>query len=366
MPIYRITRTGYDSMDGGTLRSRQLREILVGAGHEVLDLPAVDISGSMMQSLRATFSARQALGLRFMKALRHGGIKGLKQFLITCGRKWRLAMARMRAIPERSTILWEDTWNPVVAHAAKQCGHRLIAAPQNIEMLVPEQFESFYHFGQGIPLENEITAVRLADAVFTISREEQWLLRCFGIDSRFLPYYPPTGALDDLLAIREKREASSKQHILVMGSATNPPTKLGMIQIARWLYDAGVDAGDLVFAGHGTDLLVDQFPDVYRSRILGSVSAEKREELFLGAKAAIVHQINGTGALTRIGDMLTAGIPVCANDIAARSWHGTDGLRVYADAADLQTLLSASFPSVPIPIRPTSAEARFVSAIEKT
>lgn len=350
-------------MDGGTLRSRQLREILGNAGHEVLDLPGAEIPGSIYQSLRASLAARRTLGLRFLKALKLGGPRGLRSFVVACGRKWRMTIARIRSIPSASSLVWEDTWNPVVAHIAKESGHRLVAAPQNIEMLVPEQAEPFYSYGRDTPLQNELTALALSDATFTISREEQWLLRCFGIDAEFLPYYPPRDCLAELQEMRRERETVEKRHVLIMGSATNPPTRLGMIQVAHWLAQAGVSPESLVFAGNGTDALRDAFPESLRGRIEGRVSDERREQLFVGARAAIVHQISGTGALTRIGDMLMAGIPVLASPVAARSWYGADGLNVYNDAPELGELIRRDFPIPNQPERPVAAEKRFCEAV---
>ena len=62
----------------------------------------------------------------------------------------------------------------------------------------------------------------------------------------------------------------------------------------------------------------------------------------------IIYQPPTTGALTRIPEMLLAGIPVYANFDAARNYFNVDGVIQYHSFEELLNVLSMPAPSSPI------------------
>ena len=97
----------------------------------------------------------------------------------------------------------------------------------------------------------------------------------------------------------------------------------------------------------------------------GSASTEDLDALCASARAVIVYQQFGGGALTRIADMLLAGVPVLANAIAARSYHGCPGVYEYNAPEELAALLATDLPEPPLPVRPHAAERRFVETVRQ-
>jgi glycosyltransferase involved in cell wall biosynthesis len=84
---------------------------------------------------------------------------------------------------------------------------------------------------------------------------------------------------------------------------------------------------NLIIAGFGTEALVKQFKDLPSCvNILGSVSKEVYQKLLKTCKAVLIYQHSGTGVLTRIPELMIAGIPIIANSIALRSFHHLKGL----------------------------------------
>jgi hypothetical protein len=76
-------------------------------------------------------------------------------------------------------------------------------------------------------------------------------------------------------------------------------------------------------------------------------------------KAAIVYQECGSGALTKICEFLLAGVPVLANQHAARSYYNCSGVIEFASVAELPLLIKhISGPELKIaePAKPDYSE----------
>ena len=70
-----------------------------------------------------------------------------------------------------------------------------------------------------------------------------------------------------------------------------------------------------------------------------AASSEELEELFATALAVIIHQIPSAGALTKIPELLNAGVPVIVNENAARTYFNLPGVNVYQELGELPELL---------------------------
>ncbi len=235
---------------------------------------------------------------------------------------------------------------------------------QNIESLADKNKDFFN--GDLFPQTflTEIKHLQQADYIFCISREEQWLLKLFEIQAEYLPYYPPKSLEEKLLEIREKREKTEKKNFLILGSVTNKPTRLGVIELINWLNQVNNNIDFQVdIAGYGTETL-EEYCQNSNIKLHGSVTPEELINLQETTQAIIVHQIAASGVLTRIPEMLIAGIPVIGNSIACRSSFGYSGVYCYDNMAELQQLLTMDFPVPDILVRSINCEQNFVNCLK--
>jgi hypothetical protein len=82
-------------------------------------------------------------------------------------------------------------------------------------------------------------------------------------------------------------------------------------------------------------------------------------------RALLLHQRAAAGAVTRIAEMLVAGVPVIGNPVACRSALPLDGVRCYDDVEQLGALLQAPLPMPPVPDAPRAAEERLIASIRR-
>lgn len=194
----------------------------------------------------------------------------------------------------------------------------------NIESLVPGQVRTGRQqklFGK------EINCLKLCDLVITMSREDYITLNNFKINAFFFPYYPVENILNRMLKIRDIRKSNIKNDFLFIGSAKNKPTQKGLLSFVKAWNDHGLaDLGEnLLIAGFDTEDLSNYIKGK-NIRLLGTLTNEELDHQLSTIKACICYQEGGTGALTKIQEMLIAGIPVMANIHAARSYYDADGL----------------------------------------
>ena len=198
---------------------------------------------------------------------------------------------------------------------------RVIGVPHNIESLVNSQSID--------QLSYELSTLIKCDSVFAISKEETWLLRLFGVEAHYLPYYPPKEVENYLHSIKDARRATiihECNKIIMLGSATNIPTRLGMQSLINFASKQNLQF-ELIVAGYGTmDLQVSPHP---RINLKGAISNEELKELLIDSDAILIYQPPTTGALTRIPEMLVAGIPIIANFDAVRNYHNIEGIYQY-------------------------------------
>ena len=165
--------------------------------------------------------------------------------------------------------------------------------------------------------------------------EEQYLLKLFGLHAGFLPYHPPSEVRDYLLGIRQKREVSgSRNQIFLMGTAGNKPTFDGMLDRIRFFHTEIKDPdAELHVAGYLTESLAEHMPADKRIKLLGSLSNEDLSKKLSECRCCWIHQNISTGSLTKIPELMMAGVPVLINTDAARNFPNLEGIRVYEDYA---------------------------------
>jgi len=266
-------------------------------------------------------------------------------------------------------LLWESSrqQNYLMSYAAKDLGLKVIGLPHNLESLVAGQKSDFT--GKLAPywFEEELQSLRQCNSIFTISREEQYLLKLFGLKAEFLPYFPPSEIEAFLLTIRRRREVEKKDGlILLLGTAGNKPTFDGMLNRINFFHRSLKNKGlKLLVAGYLTENLGSHLPKNDQIFLEGTVSNEKLADLLSTCSFCWIHQNISTGSLTKIPELMVAGVPVLLNSDAARNFHNLAGIKVYEHDEDCADLLKSELPIPEMPERPTVHEQILISDIKK-
>ena len=342
--------------DGGSKRSVQIREILDRNG-----IPYSDDSFSLPKnasriqlvkwSLRAISFIRRYYPRKAIKSLSRY-IRLVKYYAL------RIPVILDTYRNQDVVFLWENTNDRDMLYLLKATGHNVIGLPHNIESLVT---------GRSVKsLEKEVSNLRQCNAVFAISKEETWLLRLLGLNAHYLPYYPPHDVKSFLLSISQKRNQRARSSIskyALLGSATNTPTRLGMQSLIDFASTQDLSF-DLFVAGYGTESLRQvRHPHI---SFLGTLSNEELDKMLVEVDGIIIYQPPTTGALTRIPEMLLAGIPVYANFDAARNYFNVDGVVLYHSFDELLSLLAITAPFAPSGYESDrSAEESFVNMVSR-
>lgn len=363
--IIRHTRFRLDPFgDGGCKRSMQIKELLERTGMEIVNDDFVLPKGLTL-SLKFKLFLK---GLFFVFS--NFSLKEIRNFknLIEMPKYFGLRIPVIVEKYAQDDVLFvnENTVSGSygLPYLMKATGKKVIALPHNLESFCGDDTQS----GKKTPywFYEDVKRMKLADHVFCISKEETWLLRLFGLNADYLPYYPPVDVEKYLLSIRLKREElkiSETYRCLVLGSATNYPTKIGMEDLLNALAKYEDLPFEIHIAGFGTENL--DAPPHSSFFFHGTVKKEELESLMVKSDCLIVNQPVTSGALTRIIETLIAGIPVFANLNAARDSFGLEGVRVYHTFEELYDLLRGwQLPRcVDVPHRNRAAEKLFIDAI---
>ncbi|MBI5771141.1 MAG: glycosyltransferase [Verrucomicrobia bacterium] len=279
---------------------------------------------------------------------------------------YRDAIARHRGA---RVLLWETTYDTLLPAMARAAGFRLVAVPHNLEALVSEQVFADPAYDPTEDLGAEVRRLALADAVFTIAKEERWFLEARGLAPDYLPYFPDPVLARECAAVRARRVARVDARgeisgpLLVLGAAFNPATARGMQVQLSWLAELGPTAPSVIVAGPQTDTLLASFRSP-RVELLGRVSRERLVELLVACSAMLIDTSGGAGAVTRIPEALLSGVPLIANPNAARDQHGTAGVAEYTTPAEFHALCRGPHALPPAPPAPAAAAARFQARLQ--
>lgn len=338
---------GAGSPFGGRHRSAQILECIRRAGCQVEFILCEQPANNLRDYLT---------GLAFLA--RHFG--ELRPAPSLTWRIWRMNFVHyLRAMAKHSgpkLLAWEmaepDHW--IAPYAAQEAGWRTIAFPQNLETRVPGRTHAFT-FAQ------ELRHLAKAQAIFCISEEETKLLREHGVNADWLPYHPPEALMNSLVKIRGCRsDAPPATGILLLGAAFYPPTRTGMLEIFDWFREGGLPKDTTMeVAGRGSEDLRAALPS-QGFHLHGTVDAPELDSLMTHTRAILVHQHAGGGALTRIPEALSAGIPILASRAAARSATHLDGVHVYESRDELVALMKQRLPMPEMPSAPDESRFKMV------
>jgi hypothetical protein len=225
-----------------------------------------------------------------------------------------------------------------LAKALKKRNIQYVAIVHNLESLASEQVAADYRLPM---LERELMLLKDAILAITISREETVLLRNLGMAVCYYPYRPAAENMQRLAAIREKRIESPHRDVLLLGNAFNVATLVGMRQfLSKWNSHAGLSDTRLHVAGFGTEQISEQQPSSHPVVMHGSIAEENLEQLLIHVKGCVCYQPQGSGAMTKIQELIIAGVPVFANEQAARSYYNQPGVYIFEDMHQLEYLIN--------------------------
>ena len=305
---------------GGEKRSCQLQEWHRKSGVELIPL---ELKPQERFSIASLWNS-------FWLMLRVYGYQGWKSLYIFMRHVKNISLIYNQLISffqdkDMDVFYWEstrDVWY-ILPFFAKKYNKRVVAFPHNIEALVGGQKSTLFTWNAEERFAREMAVLRDCEKVYAISNEETWLLQLMGVKAEALLYQLPTAVKEQCDKVAELRKQSAKDYYLMLGSAINPPTRLGMEEV---LQDWNCNV-PLIVVGFGTEQLKQ-----YESgevRIIGGVQDEQLLDLQVHCKALIVNQPATTGALTRIEEFLAAEIPIYANENSIRSYRNRDGIKIF-------------------------------------
>jgi len=348
--------------DGGAKRTAQISEILEKRGFENTWYDT-EISGIKKKSFAAVD------GIQVMRKHKIA-CSNTKTALTQLGFNYFKTATNLRHYdPTHRVMLWESTRqkNFVLPFANEHKDLAIVAMPHNIESLVAGQASDFT--GKMAPdwFSEELHSLKKCAHVVAISPEDQLLFQLFGIEASLLPYYPPVAVQQFLSDIRLHRaELLHSNKILLLGTAGNIPTFEGMLKSILLFQSSNQANLELHVAGYLTEMLAGHFEKANHVILHGTVSKEKLGELLSTCKAIWINQPPSTGALTRLSEMMLAGVPVIINQSGAKSWqhwHGVNTFLNNEELFDIWTSEKLAAPDCPNP--PIAFEKAFLDLVLK-
>lgn len=195
----------------------------------------------------------------------------------------------------------------VYSYLAARSGVPVIAYPHNIEFMVPGQDLRFLRSelaAQSI----ELSIYRCSSLVNVISSLDLFILKCFSLQNiSTYPYEPTNDEAIWLNKIKDERALINNEGFLILGSASNTATRIGMIKLLSMIQGSSKKR-KYYLAGYETDSLATKAPP--HLTIYGPVSKSKLRELMIQCQALLINQPPTTGMLTRIIEAEYADIPV--------------------------------------------------------
>lgn len=187
----------------------------------------------------------------------------------------------------------------------------------------------------GAFLGDELLLHARADRSWLLSKVEQGFLSSLGLPAEYVPFYPAGDAMTQLLALRGKRSADTIDSGLFVISGS--PIHQNNIALANFLatLDQARLAPSVCIAVVGFDDLPGDLARYFHSKVqfLGRLDTAAFDDLLVRARAVLVPQIAGFGCLTRIPEMLAAGIPVLADAMTASATDAVPGT-FYVEAGE--------------------------------
>lgn len=161
-----------------------------------------------------------------------------------------------------------------------------------------------------LDLAAEMQVLQQCDQLLTISKVETGLVSGMGLAAVYYPYLPVGAIRARLVAIAQQRQQTGQDaHLFVMlGSAMHPTTMRAFEHFLQQMSQQCLpDHIRLVLVGMDTEKLA--MPVAQNIETRGWIEQSELDQLLISARAVLIPQISGFGAVTRIAEMACAGVP---------------------------------------------------------
>jgi len=167
-------------------------------------------------------------------------------------------------------------------------------------------------------LANEMGMDATFDGVWFLSQVESGLFQACGLPAGYFPYYPAGEARELLQAVARQRRP--ERDLLLVTGSSNAQNVKGLRHLLHDLDRPGLNrALRLVVTGVGENMVSVPPGLAENVKLAGFVSDGEFRSLLERARAVLIPQVCGFGCMTRVADMLCAGIPVVADSIVANA-----------------------------------------------
>jgi hypothetical protein len=168
-------------------------------------------------------------------------------------------------------------------------------------------------------LANELLTYAAAERSWFLSKVETGLVHAAGLSASYLPYYPVGKSVDILAKIRAQRDTQHiKTGLFVVNGNNIDQNRMSLDVFIKRLSAEGLPSGAKIVIV-GTDRRPASLEAANQPGIIfkGYLPQNEFDALMAKANAVLVPQSCGFGCLTRVPDMLCAGIPVIADTMVA-------------------------------------------------
>lgn len=286
---------------GGAKRSRQLQSLLEENCERVI-VPAtrMDLLSALRQAPRSIFATLPFIIRSGLRSLSFRGVLAALAYgawLHAHVARSNPGVVHLEIGPEKPIIF---------ARMLSFWGVPYMAYPHNVEFLVPAQATRLFR-SAGLAFEAERAAYVDALSVQTISKFDRAIIRSLGVHPvECLSYVPSDSDKIMLDRVRCNRNSASRDFVLILGSAANPPTRLGILRLLEMIGRSQVPTR-FVLAGYGTEALVDVAPE--QVEVVGAISNAELERYLSDYCALLINQMPTSGLLTRLVEATYAEIP---------------------------------------------------------
>ena len=195
---------------------------------------------------------------------------------------------------------------------------------------------------------------RCAERLF-ISHVEAGLIGGLGLSAQYYPYLPVGRIRRRLDRIRGCRAPSERGLFLLLGSTAHHTTREGFLWFVKQAQAHGLPEGArVVVVGLQTDTLLPAETDIPGVVFRGWVEQTELDQLMTEARAVLMPQRIGFGALTRLPELSCAGIPSIVSRHPTRSLDLPPGINVVDD--DWETWYAAIAHDIESPRKVSAAE----------
>jgi hypothetical protein len=297
---------------GGKARSMQLRELFEKEGFtfEKINFPGIN---------------KWQIGIGFLKYFfKHGYFRPFSRASIYCtGKRYAEIRWIIQQYPDIKAGIFEGTGygDLVLTSILSDYSKKTIFIPANVESLAEyTDMWTHKHFSKINRLKQEVKYYSKAAAVFCISEEEAWLLRVFGSEAYFLPYFTPDCIQERMNKIKQARRPDPEFGYFAFASYGIPHTK-GLQTLISSIEKGKFGEKKIKIAGYGLPQnFHEKVKHLKNVEILYALEDAKFDECLAKCESALLIHSPTSGMITRTPDMLLLGIPIIGNEDAIRSY----------------------------------------------